>query len=237
MICVPIEVTTVEKRALFDSIIGAKKIYLIEEGRAAIIGSGVDISRPVGNMVIDIGGGSTDIAVLSLNEIIVSKSIRIAGNLIDNAIIQYVKRNLNLLIGEKTAESIKKNLANAMIDKSSEDKEMYIKGRHLHLNIPISTKINEKQVHDAIMPVLNQIFDSVKDVLSRCPASIATDILDNGIILTGGGSLIRNYDKYISEKVNIKVIVPDKPLESVVIGASRALKDKKLLRTLLMKEQ
>ncbi len=236
MLCVPIEVTTVEKRALFESIMGAKKIYLIEEGRAAVIGSGINISLPTGSMVIDIGGGSTDIAVLSLNEIVVSKSIRVAGNSLDYDIIKYVKDNLNLAIGDRTAEKIKKELATAIELNENQNTTMSIKGRHLITNIPKELTISANEVREAIMPSIQKILDSVKEVLSKCPPEIATDILDNGIVLTGGGAFIKNLDTYIESMVNVPVIKPEKPLESVVVGAGLAFDNKALLKTLLMRE-
>ncbi|WP_067140397.1 rod shape-determining protein [Oceanivirga salmonicida] len=236
MLCVPIEVTTVEKRALFESVTGAKKIYLIEEGRAAIIGSGTNISLPTGSMVIDIGGGSTDVAVLSLNEIVVSRSIRIAGNSLDKDIIRYVKENLNLAIGDRTAEKIKKEIGTAIELNTSQNNSMTIKGRHLITNIPCELNITANQVREAIMPSLQKILDSVKEVLSKCPPEIATDILDNGIVLTGGGAYIKYLDEYIENNINVPVIKPEKPLESVVIGAGLAFDNRALLKTLLMRE-
>ncbi|WP_156285804.1 rod shape-determining protein [Oceanivirga salmonicida] len=236
MLCVPIEVTTVEKRALFESVTGAKKIYLIEEGRAAIIGSGTNISLPTGSMVIDIGGGSTDVAVLSLNEIVVSRSIRIAGNSLDKDIIRYVKENLNLAIGDRTAEKIKKEIGTAIELNTNQNNSMTIKGRHLITNIPCELNITANQVREAIMPSLQKILDSVKEVLSKCPPEIATDILDNGIVLTGGGAYIKYLDEYIENNINVPVIKPEKPLESVVIGAGLAFDNRALLKTLLMRE-
>ena len=236
MLCVPIAVTTVEKRALFESMTGARKIYILEEGRAAVLGSGVNISLPMGNMVIDIGGGSTDIAVLSLNEIVASKSIRVAGNSIDLAIAKYVKDNLKLVIGDRTAEKIKKNLATAIQVSEDENVKMSIKGRHINTNIPIELEISANQVQHAIIDILETILDSIKEILSKCPPEIATDILDNGIVLTGGGALIKNLDKYIAKSVNIPVKTPQNPLESVVVGAGLAFDNKKMLRTLLIKE-
>lgn len=236
MLCVPIEVTTVEKRALFESMTGARKIYILEEGRAAVLGSGVNISLPMGNMVIDIGGGSTDIAVLSLNEIVASKSIRVAGNSLDAAIAKYVKDNLKLVIGDRTAEKIKKNLATAIQVPEDENVKMPIKGRHLNTNIPIELEISANQIQHAIIDILETILDSIKEILSKCPPEIATDILDNGIVLTGGGALIKNLDKYIEQSVNIPVHIPQNPLESVVVGAGLAFDNKNILRTLLMKE-
>lgn len=234
MICVPLEVSSVERKALFDSVIGAKKIYIIEEGRAAIIGSGIDISKPNGNMVVDIGGGSTDIAILSLNEVIASKSIRVAGNSFDNDIIRYVKNKHSLLIGERAAESIKKRLATAIPTDNPE--KMEIKGLHLELGSPSSLIIDENEIYEAIKGSLNLIINSVKEVLEKCPPELASDILDNGIIMTGGGSLIKNFPKLLENTVKVKVILSNSPLDSVVLGGGYAFDNKKLLRTLQMRE-
>ena len=226
IICVPIEVTTVEKRALFNSIDDAKRMFLIEEGRAALMGTGIDISHPNGNIVIDIGGGSTDIAILSLDEIVVSKSIRIAGNRLDEDIVKYVKNNLGINIGEKTAENIKKELATAIKVPESENKSMIIKGLDILTKSPVERKISS----------LKDILSSVREVLGKCPPELSSDILDNGIILTGGGSLIKSFDKLIENSVNVKVNIPENPLDSVVIGGAYAFNNKKLLATLLVKE-
>lgn len=236
MICIPIEVNTVDKRALFESVRGAKKIYLIEEGRAAIIGSGVDISLPMGSMVIDIGGGSTDIAILSLNEIVVSKSIKIAGNTLDQDIVRYVKTNFNLLIGDRTAEKIKKELATAIKYDEAENIKMPIRGRSVTTNTPLELEISANQVQEAISNTLDSIVDSVKEVLSKCPPELASDILDTSIVLTGGGALIKNLDKYIENKTKVNVKISKNPLESVVLGAGLAFDNTALLKTLLMRE-
>ena len=234
MICVPIEVTTVEKRALFDAIINAKKVYLIEEGRAAVMGVGIDISRPEGNMVIDIGGGSTDIAILSIDEIVASKSIRVASNIFDQDIIRYVKTKFNLLIGDRTAETIKKQIGTAIIEETP--LTMQVKGRDLLDGIPKELTINSNEVREAIIESINLIVSATKEVLEKCPPELAADILDNGIILTGGGSLVRNLDVLLEAETQIKVTRPENPLESVVLGAGFAFDNKKLLRTLQMKE-
>ena len=234
MICVPIEVTSVERKALFDAVKGAKKTYIIEEGRAAIIGSGVDISQPEGSMVIDIGGGSTDIAILSLDEIIASKSIRIAGNRFDEDIVRYVKRKYNLLIGDRTAEKIKKELGSALKVQSPE--VMEIKGRDLETGIPNTVEVNANEIYEAIEDSLFQIVNSTKEVLEKCPPELAADILDNGIVMTGGGSLIRNFIDMMEKEVGIKVFLSPNPLDSVVLGGGAAFDNKKLLRTLQMKE-
>ena len=234
MICVPIEVTTVEKRALFDTIINAKKVYLIEEGRAAVMGAGVDISKPEGNMVIDIGGGSTDIAILSIDEIVASKSIRVASNTFDQDIIRYVRNKFNLLIGDRTAEKIKKEISTAIIEETP--LTMQVKGRNLLDGIPKELTINSNEVREAIIDSINLIISAIKEVLEKCPPELAADILDNGIILTGGGSLVRNLDILIESEMQIKVTRPENPLESVVLGAGFAFDNKKLLRTLQMRE-
>ena len=236
IICVPIEVTTVEKRALFNSIDDAKRVFLIEEGRAALMGTGIDISHPNGNIVIDIGGGSTDIAILSLDEIVVSKSIRIAGNRLDEDIVKYVKNNLGINIGEKTAENIKKELATAIKVPESENKSMIIKGLDILTKSPVERKISSTDVQEAIISSLKDILSSVREVLGKCPPELSSDILDNGIILTGGGSLIKSFDKLIENSVNVKVNIPENPLDSVVIGGAYAFNNKKLLATLLVKE-
>ena len=236
IICVPIEVTTVEKRALFNSIDDAKRVFLIEEGRAALMGTGIDISHPNGNIVIDIGGGSTDIAILSLDEIVVSKSIRIAGNRLDEDIVKYVKNNLGINIGEKTAENIKKELATAIKIPESENKSMIIKGLDILTKSPVERKISSNEVQEAIISSLKDILSSVREVLGKCPPELSSDILDNGIILTGGGSLIKSFDKLIENSVNVKVNIPENPLDSVVIGGAYAFNNKKLLATLLVKE-
>lgn len=234
MICVPIDVSTIERKALFDAVKGAKKTYIIEEGRAAIIGSGVDISRPEGNMVVDIGGGSTDIAILSLDEIIASKSIKVAGNRFDEDIVKYVKRKYNLLIGDRTAEKIKKELATAL--KLEQPDKMFIKGRGLDTGIPQTIEVDANEIYEAIEDSLYQIVNSSKEVLEKCPPELAADILDNGIVMTGGGSLIRNFIEMMEKEIGIKVYLSENPLDSVVLGGGAAFDNKKLLKTLQMRE-
>lgn len=234
MICVPIEVTTIERKALFDAVKGAKKTYIIEEGRAAIIGSGINISEPDGNMVIDIGGGSTDIAILSLDEIIASKSIKIAGNKFDDDIVKYIKRKYNLLIGDRTAEKIKKELASATIMQNPNT--MTIKGRDLETGIPNTVEVNSNEIYEAIKDSLYQIVSATKEVLEKCPPELSADILDNGIVMTGGGSLIFNFVTMMEMEIGIKVYLSSNPLDSVVLGGGAAFDNKKLLKTLQMRE-
>ena len=234
MICVPIEVSSIERKALFDAVRGAKKTYIIEEGRAAIIGSGINISQPEGNMVVDIGGGSTDIAILSLDEIIASKSIKVAGNKFDEDIVKYVKRKFNLLIGDRTAEKIKKDLATAIPEDNPET--LKIKGRDLELGIPTTIEVTSNEIYEAIEDSLYQIINSSKEVLEKCPPELAADILDNGIVMTGGGSLIKNFIELMEREIGIKVYLAENPLDSVVLGGGLAFDNKKLLKTLQMRE-
>lgn len=236
MICVPIEVTSIERKAIFDATIGAKKIYLIEEGRAAVLGSGVNISLPEGNTVIDVGGGSTDIAILSLDEIVSSKSIRTASNKFDEDIIRYVKKNFNLLIGDKTAENVKKEIGTAIKVPDNENMVTQIKGRDLGTGIPKTIDISSNEVYEAIKDSIAEILVALKEVLEKCPPELSADVLDNGIILTGGGSLIKNLDKLIENEVKIPIKRAQNSLESVVIGGGLAFDNKKLLRTLEMRE-
>ncbi|WP_156299464.1 rod shape-determining protein [Streptobacillus canis] len=234
MICVPLEVTPVERKALFDSVSGAKKIYIIEEGRAAIIGSGIDISKPAGNMVIDIGGGSTDVAILSLDEVIASKSIRVAGNKFDEDIVRYVRNKYNLLIGDRTAEKIKKELGTALYEK--EPRVMTIKGRQLEIQTPVSLEINSNEVYEAIKSSLYAIINATKEVLEKSPPELAADILDNGIVMTGGGSMIKDFTTLVEQEVKVKVYLSEHPLDSVVLGGGKAFDNKNLLKTLQMRE-
>ena len=234
MICVPIQVTGIERKALFDAVKGAKKTYIIEEGRAAIIGSGVNISKPEGSMVIDIGGGSTDVAILSLDEIIASKSIRIAGNKFDDDIVKYIKKKYNLLIGDRTAEKIKKDLGSALKVQSPE--VMEIKGRDLESGIPNTVEINANEIYEAIEDSLFQIVNSTKEVLEKCPPELAADILDNGIVMTGGGSLIKDFVELMEKEIGINVYLSQNPLDSVVLGGGAAFDNKKLLQTLQVRE-
>lgn len=230
MICVPIDVTGVEKRAVLEAAIsaGAKRAYLIEEARAAAIGSGMDISAPEGNLIIDIGGGSTDVAVISLGGTVVSRTIRIAGNNFDNDIIKYVKKTYNLLIGEKTAEEIKMTIGTAL--PLEEEETIEVKGRDLIMGLPKTVTISSEEVREAIKDSLSEILQCVKSVLEKVPPELASDIVDKGMIMTGGGSLIRNFPEMISKHTNLKVTLAENPLESVVIGAGLALDQIEILR-------
>jgi rod shape-determining protein MreB len=230
MICVPIDVTGVEKRAVLEATLsaGAKKAYLIEEARAAALGSGIDISAPEGNMIVDIGGGSTDVAVISLGGTVVSKTIRTAGNNFDTDIIKYIKKTHTLLIGDKTAESIKMQIGTAI--PMVEEETMTIKGRDLITGLPKSVTVGSEEIREAIMDSLMEIVTCVKDVLEKTPPELAADIIDRGIVMAGGGSLIRNFPELISKHTSLNVRLADSPLESVVRGAGMALDQISILR-------
>ena len=230
IICVPIEVTGVEKRAVLEAAIsaGAKRAYLIEEARAAALGAGIDIAAPTGNMIVDIGGGSTDIAVISLGGTVVSKSIRIAGNNFDEDIIKYIKKRHNLLIGERTAEEIKIKIGTAI--PLEEDEKLIIKGRDLMTGLPKPIEIDSSEVLEAIKDSLDSIVSSVKQVLEKTPPELAADIVDKGIVMAGGGSKIRNFPELLSRNTKLKVVLADNALDSVVIGAGMALDKLDILR-------
>ena len=230
MICVPIDVTGVEKRAVLEATIsaGAKKAYLIEEARAAALGSGMDIAAPQGNMIVDIGGGSTDVAVISLGGTVVSKTIRVAGNNFDSDIIKYIKKKHNLLIGEKTAEEIKIKIGTAI--PLDEEETMTIKGRDMIMGLPKSVTISSEEVREALKDSLMEIVACVKNVLEKTPPELSSDIVDEGIVMTGGGSLIRHFTDLVSKCTNLKVRLAENPLESVVMGTGLALDQIKILR-------
>ena len=228
MVCVPIEMTSVEKKAIFDAAIGAKKIYLLEEGKAAVVGSGVNISLPEGNTVIDIGGGSTDVAIISLGGTVVSKTIRVAGNNFDNDIVKYVKKTYNLLIGDRTAEEIKIKIGTAL--PLEEEETIEVKGRDLLMGLPKVITITSEEVREAIKDSLDQILQCIRTVLEKTPPELAADIVDKGMMMTGGGSLIRNFPEMITKYTNLKVNLAENPLESVVIGAGLALDQIDVLR-------
>lgn len=230
MICVPIDVTGVEKRAVLEAAIsaGAKKAYLIEEARAAALGSGMDISAPQGNMIVDIGGGSTDVAVISLGGTVVSKTIRIAGNNFDSDIIKYIKKKHSLLIGEKTAEEIKMQIGTAI--PLEEEETMVVKGRDMIMGLPKSIEITSEEIREALKDSLMEIVNCIKSVLEKTPPELSSDIVDEGIVMTGGGSLIRHFTDLVSECTSLKVRLADNPLESVVMGAGLALEQIDVLR-------
>ena len=230
IVSVPSGITPVEKRAVRESaeLAGAREIYLIEEPMAAAIGAGLPVSEPVGNMIVDIGGGTTEVAVISLSGIVYSQSVRVAGDKMDEAIVQYVKRKYNLLIGERTAELIKITIGTAYPEK--EIKTVDIKGRDLVTGIPKTLEISSEEVMQAIAEPVNSIVNAVKTALERTPPELASDIVDRGIVLAGGGALLRNLDKLLREETGLPVIVAENPLTAVVLGSGMALEELDLLR-------
>jgi rod shape-determining protein MreB len=230
VIGVPSEITQVERRAVKDSAYRAKasEVHLIEEAMAAAIGAGLPITEAAGNMIVDIGGGTTDIAVISLAGIVYSKSVRIAGNTMDEYIINYVKREHDLLIGERTAERVKMELGSAwpLRDK----KEIEVKGRHVLEGKPKTVMLNDSQVREALAEPVKQIIQAVRDALERIPPELSADVCDRGIVLSGGGALLQNLDERLRRETGLPVQVAEDPLSSVVLGAGKMLSDFNLLR-------
>ncbi len=224
VIAVPSGITQVEKRAVIESAetAGARKVFLIEEPMAAAIGADLPVTEPTCNMVIDIGGGTTDVAVISLGGIVYSKSIKVAGDKMNTAIIQYIRRKYNLLLGERTAESIKMTLGNVCPSLKNPE-TMAIKGRNLKTGIPATLLITEENIRQAISEQIDLILQAVKTVLEQTPPELLTDIFERGVLLTGGGALLKNLDKYISDECNIPVIIPNHPLTTVALGTGKVL--------------
>lgn len=225
VICVPAGVTQVEKRAVMDATkeAGAREAYLIEEPMAAAIGAGLDIFLPEGNMIVDIGGGTTEIAVISLGGIVKTSSLRVAGDKLDEAIVQYVRQKHNLLIGEKTAEEIKSKIA--MATDESEELIGEVRGRNILNGLPRNISIKSSEIKDAITEFIEAIIEEIKVTLEKTPPELAADIYQKGIILAGGGALIRDLDKRISESLQIPVFISEEPLNCVVRGIETVLKD------------
>ena len=230
VICVPPCITSVEKRAVRESALsaGAREVYLIEEPMAAAIGAGLDVTAPTGNMVVDIGGGTTDVAVISLSGIVTSRSIRCGGDAMDEAIINYVKRKYNMLIGERSAENLKMTVATAAASVKSETME--IKGRDLVAGIPKVIVTTSDEVREALVEPIGQIVETVLLALERTPPELAADIVDRGIMLVGGGSLLRGLDIVLREETKLPILRSEDPFTAVVHGAGRALENLDLLR-------
>jgi rod shape-determining protein MreB len=230
VIGVPSEITQVEKRAVMDSAYRAKasEVHLVEQAMVAAIGAGLPITEPSGNMVVDIGGGTTDIAVISLSGIVYSRSVRMAGNQMDEAIMNYLKRKYNLLIGERTAEQIKIEIGSAFpLDKPL---TMEIKGRNLIEGVPKTATVDDSEIREALSECVSTIMNAIRVALERTPPELSADISDRGIVLTGGGALLKNLDKRIREETGLPVSIADDPLASVVLGTGKMLSDFKLLR-------
>jgi len=230
IIGVPSEITQVEKRAVIDSAYRAKasEVHLVEQAMVAAIGAGLPITEPSGNMIVDIGGGTTDVAVISLSGIVYSRSVRIAGNEMDDAIMQYLKRKYNLLIGERTAEQIKIQIGSAF--KLDKPLTMEVKGRNLIEGVPRTVPIGDEEIREALAEPVATIMNAIRVALERTPPELSADISDRGIVLTGGGALLKNLDRRIREETGLPVSIAEDPLASVVLGTGRMLTDFRLLR-------
>ena len=233
-ICVPFGVTEVEKRAIEEAArnAGAKDAFLIEEPMAAAIGAGLRIEEPEGNMVVDIGGGTSEIAIISLGGIVTAKSIRLGGDELDEAIVNYVKKEYSLMIGERTAEDVKIKIGSAY--KEGDEIEMEIRGRDLISGLPKTMQISSSEVRDALRDPVNSIVDGIKSTLEKTPPELASDIMENGIMLTGGGALLKGLDKLVKEETGMPVKIAENPLDCVAIGTGKSVEDQEIFEKVLM---
>jgi rod shape-determining protein MreB and related proteins len=235
IICVPSGSTAVERRAIQESAesAGARRVFLIEEPMAAAIGAGLPVTEPTGSMIVDIGGGTTEVAVLSLGGIVYARSIRVGGNKMDEAIISYIRRNHNLLIGESTAERIKKDVGSACLPEDGNGRVMEIKGRDLMNGVPKEIVISQRQVAESLAEPVSAIIEAVKVALEHTAPELSADIVDKGIVLTGGGSLLGNLDFVLRHATGLPVSLADEPLTCVALGTGRCLEEMKTLRHVL----
>jgi rod shape-determining protein MreB len=232
LICVPTGSTPVERKAIQDSALaaGARRVQLIEEPIAAAIGADLPISEATGSMIVDIGGGTTEIAVMSLGGVVFSKSLRVAGDAMDGAIINYMRKKFNLLIGESTAEKIKKEIGTAI---PTSNNIFLMKGRDIRTGTPKEISLTEEDACEALMPILNQMLSTIKEALENTPPELSADLVDMGLVLTGGGALLKNIDKLISKDTGLPVTIADNPLECVALGTGKALENEELFSTML----
>jgi rod shape-determining protein MreB len=237
VIVVPSGITPVEKHAVWEAgeAVGAREVFLIEEPMAAAIGADLPFTEPIGNMVVDIGGGTTEVAIISLARIVYSRSIRVAGDKMDFAIAQYVRRKYNLLIGEWTAEIIKTTIGNASPDPQNLE-TIEVKGRDLTKGIPKVLSIDSEEIRMAISEQIDAIVQTVKTVLEQTPPELAADIVDSGIVLTGGGALLKNMDKLLSEEVGLPITITEDPLSTIALGAGKALDSIEILKQVMIKK-
>ena len=235
IICVPTGSTPVERRAIHDSALaaGARKVSLIEEPMAAAIGAGLPVNEPQGSMVVDIGGGTTEIAVISLGGIVYSRSVRIGGDTMDTAIIQFMRKRYNLLIGESSAETIKKEVGIAIAPKTGDGKTIDIKGRDLASGVPKEIELNQTQVAEALSEPIQHIVDSVKAALEETPPELSADLVDMGIVLTGGGALLEKMDEAIRDATWLPVTIADEALNCVALGSGKALESERSFEPIL----
>ncbi len=223
---VPSGITNVEKRAVeeaVDQAVGAREIHLVEEARLAALGAGLPIKEPAGNMVVDIGGGTTEIVVLSMGDVVEAKSLRVGGDEIDQAIINYLKKNKNLLIGTRTAEEAKIKIGNVYPKPEWDSASMLVRGRNIQTQLPEEVELKAPEVREALLPTVEKIAESVKETLEKIQPQLLADIMARGIVLTGGGSLLKGLDEYLSEQTRVPVIVAEDPLRAVVKGAGKYL--------------
>ncbi len=235
IVCVPSGSTAVERRAIQESAesAGARKVLLIEEPMAAAIGAGLPVTEPSGSMVVDIGGGTTEVAVISLGGIVYARSVRVGGDKMDDAIISYIRRNHNLLIGESSAEKIKLEIGAAWSDPSAPGVWREVKGRDLINGVPREVRVSQAQIAESLAEPVSQIVETVKVALENTPPELAGDIVDKGIVLTGGGALLHRLDDVLREATGLPVVVAEEPLQCVALGTGRALEELKRLRTVL----
>lgn len=227
MVCVPAGVTSVERRAVLDATVsaGAKTAFLIDEPLAAAIGSNIPIANPSGNMIVDIGGGTTEAAVICLGGVVVHNSVRVGGNKVDEAIQAYIRRKYGLIIGEHQAEHVKINLATATFPKASEVKQLEVRGRDATSGLPKTITLNSEEINEAIQDPVNKIIGAVKGVLEQTPPELASDIIDKGIVMSGGTSLLNNLDKFMTQQTGVPCHTAENPLMSVVLGTGIALEN------------
>ncbi|MDZ7801323.1 MAG: rod shape-determining protein [Trueperaceae bacterium] len=225
MVCVPSGVTEVERRAVLQATreVGARKAFLIEEPLAAAVGAGVNIAEPTGSMIVDIGGGTTDIAIISLGGIVVSESLRIAGNEFDEAIIRYIRHKENLLVGDRTAEEVKMRIGAAMLAEDEQSDEIEVRGRDLINGLPKTIRLRTSDTVEALEEPIQKIADGVRRVLELAPPELVSDVIDRGIIMTGGGALLRNFDELLRRTTGIPVMVAENATDSVALGTGKAL--------------
>jgi rod shape-determining protein MreB len=236
VVCVPSGVTGVEQRAVKESTYnaGASKVFIIEEPMAAAIGSGLPVSEPTGNMVVDIGGGTTEVAVISLGGIVTSQSIRVGGDELDSSIINFVKKEYSLMLGERTAEEIKIAIGSAF--PAAEEQQAEIRGRDLVSGLPKTIVVSGAEIRKAVEEPVNAIVDAVKSTLDKCPPELAGDIMDRGIVLTGGGALLAGLDERLKHETSMPIIIADNPLHSVALGSGRCVEDFDALQQVLVSE-
>lgn len=237
MVCIPSGVTQVEKRAVFDATLaaGARSVYLIEEPLAAAIGAKIPIALPTGHMIVDSGGGTTDIAVISLGGVVVHKSVRVAGNKLEEAIANYIRKKFNLLIGERTAEEIKLNIGNVIPDEKNV-KKMQVKGRDSLNGLPRLIEPTDAQISEAILPIVKLMVSGIKEVFEMTPPELASDIIDKGIVLSGGTALLNNLDKFIAAETGVSAYVAEDPMLCVARGTGVALENLELYKRSIGKD-